>query len=123
MPDNIWDDPRLARGEYVKFVNIGDGITGTILAQVVQVWEDVASVKYTILEDGETEPRMLTASQYQLQTKLRELNPVNGDRVEVKFTSIKPLAGGKTMKEFDVKVTKAAPVAAPAGVPATSLLG
>jgi len=124
MPDNIWDDPRLARGEYVKFVKIGDGIAGTIVALGFHKWEDgTEDPKLTILEEGETEPRILTVGQVQLQSLLaaEDCRPSVGDRITIKFTGIEPRPGGKTKKLFEVSKLPAA--AAPAGVPATSLLG
>jgi len=125
MPDNIWDDPSLASGDYVKFVDPGDKIVGRIVALSIHQWEDgkPPCPKLTILEDGETEPKILTAGQAQLKSKLAELRPAVGDRIGIVFREVEKRPGGKTLKLFDVEVGPSTTPAAPVGVPATSLLG
>ena len=125
MTDNIWDDPSLANGDYVKFVDPGDKIVGKIVALSIHQWDDgkPPCPKLTILEDGESEPRILTAGQAQLKSKLAELRPSVGDRIAIVFRAVEKRDGGRTLKLFDVETGPSAPVVAPAGVPATSLLG
>lgn len=133
---NVWDNPALASHEYVKFVNEGDKIVGTILDISVQTFDSQNGPKVCpqliIQEDGADEPRTLTAGQVQLKAKLAELRPNVGDRIAVALTKIEPRGGGKTLKHFTVETAAgtapaAAPAAAPpasaSGVSASSLLG
>lgn len=116
---SIWDDPALASGDYIKFETVGDKVAGTIQAIGLHTWDDgKVDPKLTILEDGETEPRVLTAGQARLKAELARLRPNVGDRIAIVFTSVEKRAGGKTLKHFDVNVgpgrspTAAAPSAA-----------
>ena len=125
MLDNYWDNPALSTGEYVKFVEVGDKIVGKIVARGMHTFPDGKECrKLTILEDGETEPRILTVGQVKLEAELKKLRPSVGDRIAIVFRELEKRDGGKTMKHFDVEVgPSTTPAAPPAGVPATSLLG
>lgn len=107
----IWDDPELKRpGNFVSFDNKGDEIVGNIIHVGKHRFDD--KVVPQIILDCDGEERTVTAGQVQLQTKLAELRPVEGDRIKITLTEIEKRAGGKTLKHFDVKVQKGvAPVA------------
>jgi len=82
----------------------GDKITGI-----------VKSVRIATMPDGNRYPsltlvasgveREVLASQTQLLRLLAEKKPNVGDTLTIEFTRIEKLAGGKTMKHFNVTVT------------------
>lgn len=113
--NDIWDDPDMKIAtDFVKFTDPGDSVTGEVLGIKIHRWEDGStSPQLLLMVDGEE--KSLTAGQYQLKAKLAELRPQAGDTLTVEFTGIQKRPGGKTLKEFDVVVTRAgARLAAPA---------
>jgi hypothetical protein len=125
--DDIWDDKEVfTSGDYVKFDQPGDTITGTITAIGKQVFER-GDVALRIELDTAEGPKTLTAGQYRLKAALKEQRPSVGNVLTVTFTSLEKLSGGKTLKHFDVVVggnghapAAPAPAAAPAAAPATA---
>lgn len=110
MSNSIWDDPEVkSGGEFVKFENVGDEVEGVITAIRAHRWDDgsVCPQINLTLDDGED--RTLTAGQVRLKAALVEKRPEVGDRIKVKHTSVEKRAGGKTLKHFDVAVTKGKP--------------
>jgi hypothetical protein len=102
MP-SIYDDPEVRmNSDYVKFENVGDSVTGTILSIGKHTFDDgKVAIKYLIAtDDGD---KTLTASQFQLKQKLMDVRPEVGDKVHIQHTGVLKLTGGKTLKEFDVK--------------------
>lgn len=107
MSTSIWDDPEVkAGGEFIKFENVGDEASGTVTAVRVHRWDDGSVSPQIHLTTDDGEERTLTAGQVRLKVALAEQRPEVGDHLKVKFTSVEKRAGGKTLKHFDVVVTK-----------------
>lgn len=106
--ESVWDDPELAAGEYVKFENPGDTISGVITLIGKKRWDDGKVAPQLDIIDEAGESRTITAGQARLQYELREQRPEVGDRIAITFTSVEKRAGGKTLKHFDVTVTRGA---------------
>lgn len=121
---SIWDSPELAAGgDYIKFDAIGDTISGTITAVRTHTFDDGKVVPQILLVDDATgEDKTMTAGQIRLKVALAEQRPEAGDHIKVTLTGVEKRPGGKTLKLFDVKVTRggAAPAAAvaPSAAPA-----
>ena len=118
MTTSIWDDPEIkAGGEFVKFDNIGDSISGQVTAIRAHRFDDGKVVPQVLLVTDDGEERTMTAGQVQLKAKLAEQRPETGDHIKVTLSNIEKRAGGKTLKHFDVEVARGgAPGAAPAPV-------
>lgn len=118
---SIWDDPQLATGgDFVKFEDVGDTVSGTVTAVRTHQFDDGKIVPQILLTDDSGEDRTLTAGQIRLKVALAEQRPEAGDHLKITLTGVEKRPGGKTLKLFDVAVTRggAAPQAAPAA-PAT----
>ncbi len=118
---SVWDSVSVDTGDYVSFTNVGDSVTGVILAIGTKTWDDgKVDPQLTIkTADGE---KTLTAGQVRLKAALIEKRPEVGDTIWIKLREIEKRAGGKTMKHFDVAVQpkggpKPASVQAAAQVP------
>lgn len=124
---SIWDDPEIkAGGEFVSFEHVGDSVSGTITAIRTHRFDDGKVVPQILLTTDDGEEKTLTAGQVRLKASLAEQRPEAGDHLKVTLSNIEKRAGGKTLKHFDVVVTRgngapaatpqaAAPAAAPAG--------
>lgn len=111
---SIWDDPDMrVGGDYIKFDQVGDTVTGTILASRIHRWDD-GTASPQLLLDVDGEEKSLTAGQVRLKAALAEKRPENGDTITVTLTDIEKRSGGKTLKHFDVKVDRSGGAAAPA---------
>lgn len=119
MPDlDVWADPDFAiGGDYIKFDNPGDTVTGKVIAVRKHVWDD-GSVSPQILLDVDGEEKTLTAGQVRLKAELAAKRPQPGQHVTITLTEIEKRSGGKTLKHFDVQV--GTPVAAPAAAAASA---
>lgn len=118
---SVWDDEDMkVGGDFIKFDDVGDTVTGRIEAIRKHVWADgSASPQLFLLVDGEE--KTLTAGQIRLKAALAEQRPDVGDTLTVTLTDIEKRAGGKTLKIFDVTVTRAgAGPAAAASAPVTA---
>lgn len=117
---DVWADPDFAiGGDYVTFANVGDTVTGKVIAVRKHVWDD-GSVSPQILLDVDGQEKTVTAGQVRLKAALAEKRPQPGQHVTITLTEIEKRAGGKTLKHFDVQV--GTPVAAPAA-PAPAATG
>ena len=113
---SIWDDPDLRiGGNYVKWQNPGDSVTGEILALRKRVFDDGKAAVELIIKPDDGDEVTVTASQYELKDKLAEVKPAVGDRIGIRFDSVEQLSGGKTLKHFTVQVQNGtgAPAAEP----------
>ena len=122
---SIWDDPDMKiADDYIKFTDVGDTVTGRIIASRIHRWDD-GSASPQLLLDVNGEEKSLTAGQVRLKAALAEQRPENGDTITITLTDIEKRSGGKTLKHFDVKVVRAggeapaAAQAAPAADPVT----
>lgn len=115
---SIWDDPDLrVGGEFFKFDNVGDSISGTINAVRAHRFDDGSVAPQVMLTTDDGEEKTVTAGQVRLKAALAEQRPEAGDRITITFTENEKRAGGKTLKHFNVDVTRgggAAPAEAPA---------
>ena len=111
MPDlDVWADPDFAiGGDYITFANVGDTVTGKVIAVRKHIWDD-GSVSPQILLDVDGQEKTVTAGQVRLKAALAEKRPQPGQHVTITLTEIEKRAGGKTLKHFDVQV--GVPVAA-----------
>jgi len=115
---SVWDDPEIAvASDYVKFETVGDSVAGNILAVQVHRFDDGKVAPKLIIETDDGDEKALTAGQVRLRAALAEQRPEAGDHITVTLTEIEKRAGGKTLKHFDVQVTRAGAAAAakPAG--------
>lgn len=118
MTTSIWDDPEIkAGGEFVKFENIGDSISGNVTAIRAHRFDDGKVVPQVLLVTDDGEERTMTAGQVQLKAKLAEQRPEAGDHIKVTLANIEKRAGGKTLKHFDVEVGRGGATATPAAAP------
>lgn len=107
---DVWADPDFAiGGEFVKFDQIGDTVSGKVIAVRKHVWDD-GSVSPQLLLETEDGEKTLTAGQVRLKAALAEKRPQPGQHVTITLTDVEKRAGGKTLKIFDVQV--GTPVAA-----------
>lgn len=124
MTTSVWDDPEIkASGDFVKFENIGDTVSGTVTGVRAHRFDDGKVVPQVLLTTDDGEEKTMTAGQVQLKAKLAEERPEHGDHIKVTLSEVEKRAGGKTLKHFDVVVTRggtkpAPPVATPAATPA-----
>lgn len=103
---DIWDDPELhITDSYVKFENPGDTVTGKVLGISVHRWDDGSTCPQLLL-DVDGEEVNLTAGQTRLKRALAEQRPQPGDTITATFTEVEKRPGGKTLKHFDVTVTR-----------------
>lgn len=125
---SVWDDPEIrAGGEFVSFDAVGDAVSGTVNAIRTHRFEDGKVVPQILLTTDSGEERTLTAGQVRLKAELASQRPEAGDHIKVTLTDVEKRAGGKTLKVFDVVVTRGgapatatAPTAAPAVDPAAA---
>lgn len=111
MSKEFWDSvPDPARGgEFVKFLTIGDQVTGTIVELRSHTWD--GDDKPTTLVD--IEPRAggdvvtLSLNKVDLLQKFKRLQPSVGDEVRVKWTGTEKVGSG-TKKIFEVQHKSAA---------------
>lgn len=109
MSTSIWDNPEMkVGGDYIKFDNVGDTITGTVLSVGAHKWDDGTVSPQVLLQTADGEEKTITAGQIRLKAALAEKRPEVGDTLTVTYTELEKRAGGKTLKHFDVKVNKGA---------------
>lgn len=129
MSTSIWDDPEIkAGGEFVSFENVGDTVSGTVNALRTHRFDDGKVVPQILLTTDDGDERTLTAGQVRLKAEMAAQRPEVGDHIKVTFSQLEKRQGGKTLKHFDVVVTRgggapaasAQPAAAPAVDPAAA---
>lgn len=107
MSDDIWDDPDLQLGTYVKFEHAGDAVSGGITAIDKTSFTDTKTGKVKVVpqlfittDDGGDEV-ILTAGQVDLRVKLLEARPQVGDHIYVELLN-QPKPGEQ--KKFAVEI-------------------
>jgi hypothetical protein len=104
---SIWDDPTInTTGNYFKFEQPGDTITGQIVAIDARRWDD-GTVSPQLHLDVNGDDITVTAGQVRLKAALAEQRPEPGDSITITMTDLERRAGGKTLKHFKVDVVKA----------------
>jgi hypothetical protein len=112
---SVWDSPDLKSNDnYVKFEQVGDTVSGTVQAVRAHTFDDGKTVAQILLTTDDGEETTLTAGQVRLKAALVEQRPDVGDHLSVKLTQIEKRGGGKTLKHFDVNVTRGTGQPAPA---------
>lgn len=113
---SLWDDKEVvSSGNFVKFDNVGDGVSGTITALTKHTFDDGKVAPKLEITQDDGEEVTLTAGQVRLKNALAEERPEVGDHISIKFTQNESRGGGKTLKHFEVAVVRgngAAPAAA-----------
>ena len=128
MTASVWDDPDLrVGGEFVKFENVGDTVSGTVNAVRAHRFDDGSVAPQILITTDEGEERTITAGQVRLKAELATQRPEPGDHIKVTFTEVEKRSGGKTLKHFSVEVTRGgtpaaatAPASTPAAAPAAA---
>jgi hypothetical protein len=127
MTASVWDDPDLrVGGEFVKFENVGDTVSGVVNAVRAHRFDDGSVAPQILVTTDDGEERTITAGQVRLKAELATQRPEPGDHIKVTFTEVEKRSGGKTLKHFSVEVTRGgAPAAAtqastPAAAPAAA---
>lgn len=122
MTASVWDDPDLrVGGEFVKFENVGDTVSGTINAVRAHRFDDGSVAPQILLTTDDGEERTVTAGQVRLKAELATQRPEPGDHVVITHTEVEKRSGGKTLKHFSVQVTRGGkPAGAPAAAPAAA---
>lgn len=106
---SIWDDPGMkVGGNYAKFENVGDEVSGKVINIGAHRWDDGSVSPQITLETPNGEVTV-TAGQVRLKAALAEKRPETGDFLTIALTQIEKRAGGKTLKHFDVTVDKGEP--------------
>jgi hypothetical protein len=113
MSINWSEYERPSNGEYLKWKpeTEGDAIEGTITALRIATMPDGNRYPSLTINKGGDNYDVL-ASQTQLLRLLAEKKPEVGDTISIKFTRTEKLAGNKTLKHFEVNVTKGKPISA-----------
>jgi len=111
-----WTPFKGGTGEFVKFKEIGDMVTGTIVA--IRSWkQDDEEVPFIDIEPrGGGDVVTLSVDKVDLRYKLAELEPDVGDDLRVRFTGTQKVANG-TKKVFEVQHRRAVPKPAHDEVP------
>lgn len=119
MTTSVWDDPELrVSDDYVKFEQIGDTVTGTILSIRAHRFDDGKAVPQLLLDTASGE-RTVTAGQVRLKAALGEKRPEVGQVITITLSDIEKRSGGKTLKHFNVDIGGAATPAPAPSAPAT----
>jgi hypothetical protein len=129
MSTSVWDDPDLrVGGDYAKFENVGDSVSGTVNAVRAHRFDDGSVAPQILLTTDGGEEKTVTCGAIRLKVAVAEQRPEPGDHITITYTQEEKRAGGRTLKHWDVKVTRggarptppaaAAPQAAPAATEA-----
>ena len=121
---SVWDTPELqTSSEYVKFENVGDTVSGTVVNITAHKWDD-GSVSPQILLQTVEGQQTVTAGQVRLKAMLADKRPEVGDLLKITMTGVEKRAGGQTLKLWDVDVTHGGdPAATAEQLAAMKLLG
>lgn len=115
MSTSVWDDPELREGgEFVSFENVGDKVSGTVNAVRAHRFDDGKVAPQILITTDDGEERTVTAGQVRLKAELAAQRPEAGDHVSIELTDIEKRSGGKTLKHFEVQVTRGGGAPAPA---------
>jgi hypothetical protein len=103
---SVWDTPELqTSSDYVKFENAGDTVTGTVVNITAHKWDDGSVSPQILLQTGEGQ-QTVTAGQVRLKALLAEKRPEVGDGLTITMTGIEKRAAGRTLKLWEVEVTR-----------------
>lgn len=113
-----WSPFKGGTGEFVKFEQVGDMVTGSIVGIRAHTFDaDKGPVPLIDIEPrGGGDPVTLSVDKVDLRFKLAEIDPQIGDDLRVKFTGTQKVANG-TKKVFEVQHRRAEPLPARAEEP------
>ena len=122
---SVWDDPDLrVGGEFVKFENVGDTVSGTVNAVRAHRFDDGSVAPQVLITTDTGDERTVTAGQVRLKAELAAQRPEPGDHITITHTEVEKRSGGKTLKHFSVQVNRggipAAATATQAAAPAAT---
>jgi hypothetical protein len=122
-----WETVEVPKGAYIGWGNkAGQHLTGKVLAYepvggtdfynepCPQVAIELTEEAWSFNKDGDRtkfdagELVQLNAGQVSLKRALRAADPSPGDLVKITLENIQPLKGGKTVKEFGIKIARGA---------------
>jgi hypothetical protein len=111
MSINWQDFERPSGGDYNRWKpeTEGDSIGGKIVAIRIATMPDGNKYPSLTISKGGDNYEVL-ASQTQLLRLLAEKKPAVGDDISITFARTEKLAGNKTLKHFEVKITAGKPV-------------
>lgn len=122
MSASVWDDPDLrVGGEFVKFENVGDTVTGTVNAVRAHRFDDGSVAPQVLITTDTGEERTITAGQVRLKAELAAQRPEPGDHITITHTEVEKRSGGKTLKHFTVQVNRGGQTAAPVAATAPAV--
>lgn len=104
---SVWDDPDLrVGGEFVKFENVGDTVSGTVNAVRAHRFDDGSVAPQVLITTDNGDERTVTAGQVRLKAELAAQRPEPGDHITITHTEVEKRSGGKTLKHFSVQVNR-----------------
>lgn len=125
-PTIEWEEVVTAPGNFVKFAQLGDGITGT----VVQYDPDAGATTFdgdvcghVVVQDDDGDWMTVSLDKGALRDKVRAAGPKPGDLIDIRYTSDAESKTGRTYKAFTVRIARGAGGAVAAPVPAEPGVG
>lgn len=108
MSESIWDSPDMrVGGDFMSFDKVGDSIAGTINAVRAHRFTDGSVAPQLLLTTDDGDEKTVTCGAIRLKIRVAELRPEPGDHVSIRLESEEPRGGGKTLRHWDVTVTRA----------------
>jgi hypothetical protein len=101
-----WDNFKRTEGDFPdrwRPENAGDTVTGKITQMRIATMPDGSTYPSLTITTKSGE-REILASQTRLLAILSEKQPRIGDTITITHTIVEKLAGGKTLKHFDVEI-------------------
>ena len=89
-------------GDYIKFENVGDTITGTVLSVGAHRWDDGSVSPQVLLQTEDGEEKTITAGQIRLKAALAEKRPEVGDTLTVTYADVKQPDGSTKTDATDI---------------------
>ena len=104
----FWDDPEFIRSDsdYVKWQQPGQKEKGKLVELSMREFDDGKRAPQLTLVTDTGDKRIITASQVVLKSRLAASRPTEGDTITVTYLGENRLAGGRSLKQFDVDVER-----------------
>ena len=123
-----WEDIETVGGNFVKFSEPGDGVTGVVVSWSPNTGGrtfDGDECGHIILQDADGDWMTVTLDKGALKDKVLAANPVPGNTMDIRHTEMKTaVKSGYSYKDFGVRIQRTvAPTTTPAatGVDASDL--
>jgi len=102
---NFWEDPDIKKaaegGDYVKFINVGDSVSGTIRNLTKRDFDGRTAIEVEF--EDETK---VTFGQTLMLRELYVMQPIKGDQLTATLADVKK-NGAKTLKLFRGEIVRA----------------